>query len=222
MGEVVRPRDDILELAYKSTSYKSTPIIMINRDQHTHLQRLVAQLHAMGYYYLYIVDNASKYKPLLAYYKLGLTWVIHLPFNAGNQALWETDLADMFQGRYVLTDADLVFTESAPDDWLEHFWNLLDRYPVTKVGAALKIDDLPSWYPLRDYVRCFEAQNWLDEIRVEGETEVYRARIDTTLALYRQNTQEQLSMSWLDSGTSFHALRVAGPYTMRHLPWYEH
>ena len=45
-----------------------------------------------------------------------------------------TQLVKGFSGkRFVLTDPDLEFLPECPDNWLEHFWQLLDRHPVGKV-----------------------------------------------------------------------------------------
>lgn len=90
----------------------------------------------------------------------------------------------------MLTDPDMLFQRDCPDDWLLHYWNLLDRHPVSKVGAALKIDDIPDYFPLKDEVIADELQHWTDEKRVPGETEVYKTGIDTTLALYREGAEE--------------------------------
>ena len=81
----------------------------------------------------------STYKPLLAFYEEGETWVYLLSKNYGSYALWHADFIPWPQHasffayidsytRFVLTDPDLLFTEEAPHDWLLYFWTLLDSF----------------------------------------------------------------------------------------------
>lgn len=206
----------------------NTPIIIHNRDQLFYLQQLVVQLHSMGYHNIYILDNNSTYPPLLSFYEMGYAYVYFMGKNHGTLALFESGLIKQMPGRFVLTDSDLLFTDDAPNDWVRHFWDLLDKYPdVMKVGAHLKIDDLPSWYALRKEVRFIECSSWLERKRVPGQIEVHRTLIDSTLALYREGNQEFLEPGhWLTQANTsikspYNALRVGGKYIMRHLPWYQ-
>ena len=50
-------------------------------------------------------------------------------------------------------------------------------------------------------------------------SKVYKTSFDTTLGLYREGA-EQVELSYWYEHTE-DAFRVAGPYTMRHLLWYE-
>ena len=69
--------------------------------------------------------------------------------NLGHQAFWRAKVLERFgvDGRFVLTDSDIVPIEDCPLDAIEHFGEVLDRYPDRlKCGFGLKIDDLPDHY----------------------------------------------------------------------------
>ena len=54
--------------ARKPQDYKQTPIIINNFNRLDFLRRLIERLERDGYRNIYIIDNASGYDPLLAYY----------------------------------------------------------------------------------------------------------------------------------------------------------
>jgi hypothetical protein len=124
---------------------------------------------------------------------------------------------------YAYTDPDVLPTADCPRGFLDRFREELDRHPaLTKVGCALKIDDLPDSFPLKRQVLAWEAPFWEEGRRVAGppdaedeavETLSFVADIDTTLALYRPG-QRQHSYG--------PALRMGGRFAARHLPWYAH
>lgn len=227
VGSTIPMKDEFKDALREARWPFYTPIVIHNRDQLFYLQQLVMQLHFMGYHNIYILDNNSTYPPLLAFYEMGYAWVYFMVKNFGSMALFESNMHLQLHGRFVLTDSDVIFTSEAPNDWLRHFWNLLDKYPdVMKVGAQLKIDDLPNTYPLKREVQFHECQSWLERKKVPGQNEVYRTLIDTTLALYREGQHKYLDRwQWLTSSNTsmspYNALRVGGKYSMQHLPWYQ-
>merc|ERR1712216_656578 len=103
---------------------------------------------------------------------------------------------------------------------------LLDKYPkFPKVAAAMKLDDLPECYPLREMVYFTECGAY--DKRLELEPDIFEIQSDTRLALYRGPAAHWQKIwdkggsgGWTSSGWEV-ALRVAGPYAMRHMPWYE-
>jgi hypothetical protein len=155
-----------------------------------------------------IVDNASTYAPLLAWYKTCPYRVIRLP-NVGHTAAWlpqvqaaiETDL-------YVVSDPDLDLS-GVPPDALQHLADLLLKYPAQgKVGLSLEINDytpdLP-FYPINAHI---EASYWrappLDDVAL-------LAPVDTTFAMYHKHIMSEYRIC---------GCRTLRPYTARHLPWY--
>ncbi|MDE7438643.1 MAG: glycosyltransferase [Muribaculaceae bacterium] len=187
------------------------PIIINNYNQYDFLLRLIASLEKRGYRNIHILDNASTYPPLMEYYKHTPYKVYHLGANLGYTAFWLSGIYKQFLNQYfVYTDPDLEISEECPDDFMQRFYDLLQRHRLSsKVGFGLRIDDLPDHYPHKEKVINWESVFWEEEV----EPGVYLAPIDTTFALYRpftKNTRDKLD----------NILRTGFPYTMRHLPWY--
>jgi hypothetical protein len=188
----------------------ATPIVINNFNRLDCLKQQVAWLEHAGIKNIYIIDNASTYPPLLAYYKQCPYIVFRLTENVGHTAFWDTHIHLWFKNRfYVLTDPDVVPVEECPATVLDHFYSLLQiHHGITKVGFGLKIDDLPDHYQRKREVIEWETKYWSQYV---GD-DVYKAPIDTTFALYRPNTRYQ---QWDTT------LRTGGIYQARHLPWYE-
>jgi hypothetical protein len=191
--------------------FKNIPIIINNRNRYTFLKKLVDRLHAGGYNNIVILDNASTYQPLLEYYSHVNARVIKLGKNMGFDALDQIALYKEIKSKYfVYTDSDVLPIEECPDNFIEYFHSILQKYPlVQKVGFSLKIDDLPSWYNKKADVIAWESSFWEDEL----EPDLYKAKIDTTFALHRPFAK-------ISTKGRFDMIRTGYPYVARHLPWY--
>jgi hypothetical protein len=186
----------------------STPVFINARDRLTTLAELVTWLERAGVQEIYMLDNDSAYEPLLEYYEQTPHTVIRLGTNVGKFALWATPGVFERTGgrRFVYTDPDVVPSPECPLDALDHFDELLSRYPrVNKVGFGLRIDDLPDHYRHKETVVGWEQVMWEWPV----ERGVYYAPIDTTFALYREG-----------GGRAREALRTGFPYIARHESWY--
>ena len=172
---------------------------------------MINSLEEKGYNNIYIIDNNSTYPPLLKFYEETTIKVFRLKKNLGYLSLWKSGIYKQFKNQYfVYTDSDILPNENCPENFLEYFYNLMQKYPrASKIGFALSIDDLPDYYKNKQKVIEWESQFWTKEI----EPNIYRAPIDTTFALYRPNVKRP---------AYFHdfMLRVGGIYTAKHLPWY--
>jgi hypothetical protein len=128
------------------------------------------------------------------------------------RSLWGWDVFREMcgEGRYVVTDCDVVPGDDCPPDWPQKLLGLLDEYPeYDKAGLGLRLDRIPESYTGRDHVLEWEGQYWRDQL-ADG---VYRAPVDTTLAMYR---------TWRERPYfGLHALRTGYPYVADHLAWYE-
>ena len=198
----------------KPKDFKKIPIIINNFNQLTYLKELILFLEKNGYVNIIVIDNASTYPPLLAYYKQDYKYLLYqLDRNFGHLSLWESGLISEYINDYfVFTDSDVLFTEECPENFLKHFWNLMQKYPhAYKIGPSLKIDDLPNHFKNKEEVISWESKFWKDEI----EPNVFIAHIDTTFALYRPFILPEFSRS-----LKMNHLRVAGKYSARHQPWY--
>ncbi len=186
------------------------PVLIPVRDRVTPLRQLVDWLEGAGHQELWLIDNASTYPPLLDYLASTAHDVVRLDRNLGHLSPWLSGTAPrVAHGRHlVISDPDVVPDPGCPPDAVARFRELLDRHPdVDKVGFGLRIDDLPSSYPLAGDVREWELRFWRDEV----EPGVFRADIDTTFALYRPLDRRH---------DESRALRTGPPYVARHLPWY--
>ena len=188
------------------------PIFINCRDRLGCLQQLVDWLLAAGYRRIFLLDNASTYPPLLAYYEDiiqdGRVTVVHFSRNFGHRAIWLTRLLERLDitTPYVYTDPDVLPVEDCPKGIVARLYQILRRYPfLAKVGAGLKTDDLP---PTRVSVQIAQGQAAYRQVPVEEE--LYYAACDTTFALYAPIRHYTFSP----------AMRTGGRLLLRHLPWY--
>ncbi|MDD2426461.1 MAG: glycosyltransferase family 2 protein [Bacteroidales bacterium] len=196
---------------FKSSNYKDIPIIINNYNRISSLKSLISFLENKGYTNIYIIDNASTYPPLLEYYKTIPYKIFYLDKNTGSRALWKTGIYKQFHNNFfAYTDSDILPVEECPEDFLDHFRNILLRHRYSsKVGFGLKIDDLPSHYRHREAVIEWEKRFWI----AKAEEGLYRAPVDTTFALYRPYGSPKAN--WYIKN-----LRTGGNYVARHIPWY--
>eukprot|EP00937_MAST-01D_sp_MAST-1D-sp2_P007618 g7618.t1 len=202
----------------------SPPIVINNFNRLSSLRQQVQFFQRRGYSNLHVLDNNSTYPPLLHLYQraargqgvLASVRVHLLGKNYGHRALWDSGIGErlgVFGYPFVYTDADVLPTRRCPRLFLQRFLDELQRWPgALKVGCALRIDDIPEGYRYRHAVLQWEAPWWAEERALSADT--YHADIDTTLALYSGHAANR-------GHTYGPALRVAGAFAARHLPWYE-
>jgi len=117
---------------------------------------------------------------------------------------------------YAVSDCDVSIAESSPTT-LQTYLDLLAAMPdIECAGPMLRIDDVPTTYPLFNAVMNRHIiQFWSHEPQwttVRGSRVAYqRALIDTTLAVYRKGAPYRR----LRKG-----VRLYHPYDARHLDWY--
>lgn len=205
-----RQRAALKVKAITSENCFEVPIIINNRNRYSYLKQMVEQLQSFGYKNIYVLDNDSTYPPLLEYYNSASVNVIYLKQNLGYRALWISDVFGKFKNNfYVYSDPDILLQDDCPKDFVYQLYRHLDKYSgKEKAGVALKIDDLPPYYNLREDVYKWEKPHWEKKL----EDDVYDALVDTTLALYKPLA--------FGNAEECAAIRVAGKLTAKHLPWY--
>ena len=210
VNKAFRLQSKLFSILHRNSSTKNIPVIINNFNRLQYLQQQVAWLLQCGHKNIHIIDNASTYMPLLDYYKKAPATIYRLDRNLGHEAFWRTHLFQRFGKSYhVYTDPDVLPAADTPADFMEYFMSILKRYPQTdKVGFGLKTDDLPDHYPKKKQVIDWETALLKNEI-APG---IFKARIDTTFALYRPGKAFQC---W-DA-----TLRTGAPYLLKHMPWYE-
>lgn len=184
----------------------TTPIILNNFNRLTTTRQMAEDLYDLGYTNVRILDNGSTYPKLLEWYN-NCPFPVERVNNLQGLALWNSGYINTFpQGSWVAySDSDLELNPDTPQDFLSRMVLLATKYKVDKVGLALNRDDIPEDNEYSLGAKNWEAKYWEREV----EKEVYDAEVDTTFSILKVGLPFQYS-----------SLRVAGPFTARHIPWY--
>lgn len=195
----------------------SIPILIINYNQLYFLQKQIDFYKRRGFLNIIIVDNCSTYPELLEYYKeiQNSVSIEYMDKNYGHMVFFNNKkLYEKYaSGYYIISDADIIPNEDLPKDFLNKMIHLIDKYflTITKVGFALRINDIPDHYILKNKVTAWEKNFWQEEV----EKDIYRAELDTTFALYKPNYPEKFHIN-----NFYRALRIAGDFIAQHGGWY--
>lgn len=197
---------------------KKIPIIIINFNQLYYLKQLVCFMQKRGFENIVIIDNHSTYPPLLEYYKsLKNVKIEMMGDNYGHMVFFENkNLQDKYgRGFYVVTDADIVPNDNLPEDFMKTMMDILiDEFCIiSKVGFALKIDDIPDNYYFKQKVINWEKKFWINPY--VHHYECFFAKIDTTFALYKPNFPNNFNNVDFLQG-----IRIAQSFTAHHGGWY--
>lgn len=199
--------------------FKNIPIFIVSYNRLEDLKLLISRLEKDGYNNIIILDNSSTDKSLLEYLKgLASIYKVHfLEKNYGHMVLWECGLYNQFikDNYYVLTDPDIIPIDECPDNYVEVFWEILEKFPKKhKVGFALKIDDIPDSYPYKwDIIRY---ESFYRNKITDAKYTIYDAPIDTTFALYAPSNR----FAAFDDEGFTSGIRMGYPFVARHLSWY--
>lgn len=219
MGEKIR-------VALTSVNDK-IPCFVVCYNNSSHVAGMVIQLNELGLTPI-IFDNASTCidtQNLLERVHLNGAYVIRVGKNLRHKVGFRPGIYEHMPVRFAYTDPDLKFDDKLPATFLETLQDLTDQYGVFKAGLALNIES----YEIRDDLILkiekygsmpfkqnysiveWESVNWKYRLQRNDELEVYAASIDTTFAVYNK---DNFRGSFLD------AVRVAGDFTVLHLPWH--
>lgn len=196
---------------------KIIPIIIINYNQLFYLKQQIDFYIQRGFKNIVVIDNKSNYPPLLSYYETIKNKIIieYQQENVGHLVFFKSpELQKKYtQGYYIITDADIVPNNKLPDNFMNILIKKLFKYSgkITKIGFALRLDDIPDNYPLKENVLNWESQFWQKEV----EKNIFFADIDTTFALYTPNYVPDPSKR-----VFMNAIRIAGNFTCKHGGWY--
>lgn len=197
------------------------PIIIINYNQLFYLKKLISFLLIRGYNNIIIIDNHSDYLPLLNYYetldKSRIT-VDYQMDNLGHLVLFKKkNLLDKYtnDGYYVLTDADIIPNHKLRNNFVLDLIKVMEKkhFNISKVGFALRIDNIPDFYPLKNKVLDWETKFWKKKLK--SDKLMFRAAIDTTFALYKP-----FYKSYFYQNEFISAIRIAGDFECEHGGWY--
>jgi hypothetical protein len=184
---------------------------------------MIGQLRGRGLDNLIVVDNASTSAGFLAFLEsvAGDVSIVRLAENKGPRDIVADDISfAALPELFCITDPDLELNPNLPDDFLAELLAISQRHRVGKVGFALDISDRAAMRddafeigPQALKIWEWEARFWQREVGTTRTSDpLYRAEIDTTFALYNKR--------YFARDCATEAIRVAGRYTCRHLPWY--
>ncbi len=209
--------------SFSSYSLSKIPVIIPTFNNPSYTGQMIEQLRRFGLDTIVIMDNRSQSDDMVAFLDdvRGDVTVIDLPDNRGPHHVFTCpDTYACLPDVFCVTDPDLRFGAAMPLDFLGQLFFLTNRLEVGKAGLALDIADrdrmstdkitvLQQEYHIWEWEEKF----WRDCIGIiDDGSPVYRASIDTTFALYNKR--------YFKKETFYDAVRVAGHYTCRHLPWY--
>jgi hypothetical protein len=200
------------------------PVVIPTFNCLTYLPLMLRQLWRYGITNIVILDNNSRFPPfieLLDRLEHEVT-IIRLSENRGpHHAFLDPQQFGQLPQHFCITDPDLLFNESLPPDFMSQLTELTYEYRVGKAGFALDISDralmrddvIVTPTGKRYHIWEWEEKFWQTAAGVTpSDDPVYHAAIDTTFAVYNK--------SFFDSADYVDAVRVAGRYTCKHLPWY--
>jgi len=152
----------------------------------------------------------------------GQLTIIYEPENKGpRNFLLNENFYRLLPEYFCLTDPDLEFSTKLPSDFVLQLVSLTETYSVGKAGFSLDISE-PQSFKEEDFligerkykIWEWEEQFWRDRLPSDlAGNAIYRASIDTTFAVYNKK--------YFKRETFMDAIRVAGSFTCRHLPWYK-
>jgi hypothetical protein len=213
------------------------PIVIISYNNHKYVENTIKQLQKIDpklVETIVIMDNCSTCDDTIQYLNTNMHNVIIIR-NKGNNGPRISDPANaevlnILPERFILTDPDLEYHLELPTNFIQILGEILDKYPTQKVGFAISIEDHEFFYPYRNYIGWgtiyeWESRFWNARTKEDFHSNhyktpisLYHSLIDTTFALY---SKSRIKMGGEQLGEArFEAIRVAGCFTCRHLPFY--
>lgn len=206
---------------------KNLPIFIPTFNNPSHLKTITSQLFKLQQNNLIVLDNGSSFPKmlhLLNQLQNSGVKVVYLYKNLGPRYFVDSGLYRIIEDDYfVLTDPDLSLNDSTPINWDEILIEISESHNIGKVGFSLTIQDNSDLFVNHQKVINDERQYWINEIgTVEYENKIapyYHANIDTTFALYNKKFFNYVYGQSMH--TFYNAIRVAGDFQCKHVPWYK-
>ena len=198
------------------------PIVIICYNNYIYLDNMITQLLKINPDFInniLIMNNMSTCNKTNEYLKNTKCKVINNNYN--HPRIWldiNKDIYDKLPDIFITTDPDLEINKNIPSNFIEILSELSETYTIFKVGFAIDISDKENIYNYDSYMgvnglTIFNHENQFWQNRIQNERyELYNALIDTTFCLYNKKYQ---------SDDFYSAIRVAGNFTCKHLPWYK-
>ena len=203
------------------------PCFIVFYNNPTHAEQMVCQLNSKNITPIIFDNNSDSQNARVFLNKIHMNgaYVIHVGKNLRHKVGFLPGIYEFMPEVFAYTDPDLLFDHELPDSFLDTFKSLTVQYGVFKAGSALLIDRdgidfnlkiLKKSYSSMLYKRSYsviewEEQFWRFPIGRADSLYLYAAPVDTTFAVYNKKNYR---------GSFFDAIRVAGPFSVIHLPWY--
>lgn len=201
---------------------KNIPLIIPVFNQLTYLKNLI---NWWKWYHpenpIYILDNASTYKPLLEFYKenkdnnIGIHICQENNFIPNMKKFIEETINKNYE-YYVISDPDIMPHPNTPPNFLDVWKSAIENHKFHRAGFGLITNDLPPYLNEREMIIGNEAELLKDrEALTYGGHMGFKAPIDTTFCLYQTaNGGWKAPMDGADWGN---CLRLFSAF---HLGWY--
>lgn len=161
-----------------------------------------------------VVDNCSKYPPIVEYLKSieNTVRVLYMDKNYGHRVLYRPEMQPILGDKFILTDPDLTLNTNMPANFIEVLNNISEKYKVGRIGLALDIsgDDIRTDIRFSGRtIKEVQAEFWDNKI-IDDTYELYSAFTDTTFSFINRKYMIR----------EYEGFRIAGNFTCRHRPFY--
>jgi hypothetical protein len=200
----------------------SVPLIIPTFNNPTYTKNFVTNSISLGFRNIQIYDNDSTFprmKELLVQLEEDCK-IVRLTNNFGpHYVLRNPEVYESLPNIFCLSDPDVEYSKSLPENFLETLFEISKKYKIGKVGFAMEVPKQEEF--LHPYLRMdnqlwkmqeWEEQFWKNRIGIIEGNQIYDATLDTHFALYNK--------SYFDPLDRYKALRVAGKFTSKHLGLY--
>jgi hypothetical protein len=189
--------------------------IIISRNRASLVKNAVDFALQKSDLHIHVIDMGSEYPQLVQYLeslKNTSRVTVHYLENLGPRKLWINKVFKLITKSskgFFLSDGDIDYSDTSIEIF-DYFIKLSKEFPgMRKIGSALRLDDLPRNSLKSKNISDGELSNW--DSRRFIDRYLFLAPVDTTFAYYPRYTE--LFYMWP-------AIRVAGEYQIRHIPWY--
>jgi hypothetical protein len=190
----------------------------------TYVRNFVNQVKLLDKFDLMIVDNNSNFPEmmeLLHQLENEQIKIIKLNNNYGPRWIYEdSSFFNSLPQKFCVSDPDIQFNPKLPSDFLDIMFEIGDVFRMGKVGFAIEnclnsiTKDLIKVGQVTTSIFDYESQFWDKSRMIQQATfpvDLYLSPIDTTFACHNK--------TWFQAKLSQDAIRVAGDYVCKHLPW---
>ena len=202
------------------------PLIIPTFNNPTYLKRFIEQKSLDNFSSLEIYDNNSSFPPMIQllqeFEKRDNINVHRLESNYGpHYVLRNPEVYNTLPDIFCLSDPDIEFSSTLPQDFLEQLITISNNFEFGKVGFAIEIPEEEELnieiYSAPEQVKhLLEVENSFWENHFSYTTQgdpIFATTLDTTFALYNKR--------YFKPSNRYEALRIGGNFTSKHLGYYE-